>query len=141
MITSSGHSNAVRKAGQIWPLQMNKLKHAALGTGGGRGGEQRKDGGRVSRDEEQRVSSGKTVRRGPGAGRQSCGTEEGQRPEEGFVPRPWAGLGCSVLSPRGYQQVLKQQCVPLCPGPRPGLLAWHAEMGSRVSILPPRLAF
>lgn len=66
LITSSGHSNAVRKAGQIWPLQMNKLKHAALGTGAGRGGEQRKDGGRVSRDEEQRVSSGKTVRRGPG---------------------------------------------------------------------------
>lgn len=32
MITSSGHSNAVRKAGLIWPLQIYKLKHVALGT-------------------------------------------------------------------------------------------------------------
>lgn len=40
-----GHSSTVRKAGQIWPLQMYKLKHVALGTGGVRGGEQRKDGG------------------------------------------------------------------------------------------------
>lgn len=55
-----GHRNAVRKAGQIWPLQMYKLKHVALGTGGVRGGEQRKDGGRVCRGEEQRVSLGKT---------------------------------------------------------------------------------
>ena len=51
MITSSGHSNAMRKAGPIWPLQIYKLKHMALGTGGGRGGEQMKDGGRVSRGE------------------------------------------------------------------------------------------
>ena len=33
MITSSGHSNAVRKAGQIWPLQMNKLKHEGVEEG------------------------------------------------------------------------------------------------------------
>ena len=60
-------------------------------------------------------------------------------------PCPWAWLGvqCPVAAwvpVRGYQQILKQQCVPLSLAPRPGFLAWHAEMGSRISTLYPSLA-
>ena len=88
-----------------------------------------KDGGRVSRGEEQRVSSGKTVGCGSG-GRQARGTDGGQRPGEGFIPCPWAGLGCSVLLLRGYQQILKQQRMAPCLAPAQacwhGMLRWEA---------------
>ena len=98
-----------------------------------------KDAGRVSRGEEQRVSSGKTVGCRPG-GRQARGTDGGQRPGEGFIPCPWAGLvQCPVAAwvPADSEATVRG---PMS-GPRPGLLAWHAEMGSRVSILHPSLAF
>ena len=88
-----------------------------------------KDEGRVSRGEEQKVSSGKTVGCRPG-GRQARGTDGGQRPGEGFILCPWAGLGCSVLLLRGYQQILKQQYVAPCLAPAQacwhGMLRWEA---------------
>lgn len=36
---------------------------------------------------------------------------------------PELGSGCRVLS-CWYKRVLKQQCMPPCPGPHPAFLAW-----------------
>lgn len=84
---------------------------------------------------------GKTVRRGPGAGRQSCGTEEGQRPGEVSFRVPGLGSGCSVLSPRGYPAGSEATVRALVSWPpaqacRRSMLRWEAGF-----ICPQALAF